>query len=224
MTHGTDDAPVRGRQRLAGAAFMVSGLGLVVHIVVGLPLWITVPGGLVLVVALLAWVGALTGLDLRPVLVPGATAGVLATVAYDLSRIAAVKVLGSDLQPFEAWRFFGAALVGESASLTARWAAGGLFHVINGVAFALAYTVWFGRRGPVAGIAWGLFLEAFMLGLYPGWLVISAYRPFLAVSLIGHVAYGATLGVTARALLRRGDRAGPTPDALRVRGGGADGG
>jgi hypothetical protein len=42
-----------------------------------------------------------------------------------------------------------------------------------------------------------------MLGLYPGWLHIESYAPFLAVSVVGHVVYGATLGAGAPRLLRR---------------------
>jgi hypothetical protein len=68
----------------------------------------------------------------------------------------------------------------------------------------VAYTTWFADRGVQAGIAWGLFLEVFMLGLYPGWLDIADYAPFLVVSLAGHVVYGAVLGAGARALARRG--------------------
>lgn len=207
MQAGTDLRPLRGRQRLTGALFLVSGVALVVHIIVGLPLWLTFPGGLVMAVVLLRWAGAFTGLDLRPLVSVGVTAGVVATAAYDLSRITVVTVFDLSVGPFEAFRFFGQGLLGPAAPVTAHWIAGGLFHVTNGLAFATAYTIWFGTRGIGTGIAWGLFLEAFMLGLYPGWLHIEAYAPFLAVSLIGHVVYGATLGAGARRLLPAGGSA-----------------
>ncbi len=96
-----------GRQRLVGVLFLVSGAGLVVHIVVGLPLWLTVPGGLLAVVALLAWVGAFTGVNLAPMVRSGLLAGAVATVAYDLSRVVVVAVLDLSVRPFEAWPLFG---------------------------------------------------------------------------------------------------------------------
>lgn len=113
-----------GRQRLIGGLFLVSGAGLVVHVAVGLPLWVTVPGGLVLVAALLGWVGAFAGLDLRPILRSGVAAGATATLAYDLSRVAVVELFGLRTRPFEAWWFFGRALVGDGTSVTAHWITG----------------------------------------------------------------------------------------------------
>lgn len=188
-----------GRQRLIGTLFLVSGAGLVVHILVGLPLWLTVPGGLLAVVAFLRWVGAFTGVDLAPVVRSGLLSGAAATVAYDLSRILVVSALDLPVRPFAAWPLFGRALIGDAPD-GALLAVGFAFHLVNGLGFAVAYTAWFADRGVRAGIAWGLFLEAFMLGLYPGWLNIADYGPFLVVSLAGHVVYGAVLGLGARAL------------------------
>ncbi len=192
-----------GRRRFVGLLFLVSGAGLVAHILVGLPLWVTVPGGLALVGTFLLWIGAFTGVDLRPIVRSGLLVGVVATAAYDASRVAVVALLDLPVQPFAAWPLFGAALIGEATPAFARTAAGFGFHVVNGLAFAVAYTAWFASRGVLAGIAWGLFLEAFMLGLYPGWLNIADYGPFLVVSLVGHVVYGAVLGAGAQVLARR---------------------
>lgn len=155
------------RQHLVGALFLVSGAGLVVHILVGLPLWVTVPAGFVLTAAFLRWAGAFTGVDLRPLVRRGLLAGALATAAYDASRVVVVEVLDLAVRPFAAWPLLGQALIGEGAPMTARWVAGAGFHVLNGLAFAVAYTAWFAGRGVAVGVAWGLFLEAFMLGLYP---------------------------------------------------------
>jgi hypothetical protein len=181
----------------------MTGAGLVAHIVVGLPLWLTVPVGLLGVGTLFTAIGAFTDLDMPRALLPGVVSGAVAVAAYDAVRLLVVGVFDLSVEPFEAWRFFGQGLIGAGAPDTAHWVAGAAFHVTNGLCFAVAYSLWFGRRGVVAGIAWGLFLEAFMLGLYPGWLGISAYLPFLAVSLTGHVAYGATLGLLAPRLLDR---------------------
>lgn len=89
---------------------------------------------------------------------------------------------------------------GASTDL-AKWV-GTVFHFVNGVTFAIAYAVWFGRRSWWWGIVFGLGLEAFMLAIYPGWLDIRAIGEFTSISVVGHVCYGATLGGTV-AWLRR---------------------
>ncbi len=186
------------RDRSGGALFLVTGAGLVIHIVVGLPLWLTVPGGTLLAIAVLSWLNVLTGSKLREPVSIGLRAGAIATLGYDMTRVAVVHLFSLHTKPFVAWPHFGSAIVGAGASETARWVAGGLFHLTNGLAFAIAYTYWFRDRGPLAGIAFALVLECFMLGLYPGWLKISDYAPFVFVSLTGHLFYGTTIGVLAR--------------------------
>jgi hypothetical protein len=47
-------------------------------------------------------------------------------------------------------------------------------------------------------VLFGLALEAVMLGLYPAWLQIPNMREFASMSVVGHVAYGGTLGFLAR--------------------------
>ena len=87
-------------------------------------------------------------------------------------------------------------------------AAGVAFHVLNGLSFGLAYLLVFGRLALrsrrlalASGVGWGLFLEAFQVTLYPGWLSIAAYREFVTISALGHVVYGATLGLLGRRVL-----------------------
>jgi hypothetical protein len=45
-----------------------------------------------------------------------------------------------------------------------------------------------------------------MITLYPGWLNIEKVDELALVSILGHVAFGATLGLTARMLLDEGRR------------------
>ncbi|WP_148234359.1 hypothetical protein [Cellulomonas flavigena] len=118
---------------------------------------------------------------------------------------------GEHVSPFKAFPFFGQALLGEAGE-SLHLGAGIAFHLLNGIAFGIAYVVWFGRRPVWVGIAYALGLEAFMLALYPGWLDIKALEEFTQMSVLGHVVYGATLALTARWLLVRGDaRAGASP-------------
>lgn len=208
MSITPDDTSVEGArppplpERLGGVLFFATGAALVTHIVFGLPLWATFFGGVVLAALTLSWLARRVGVDLNRVIRVGLTSGAIATAAYDLSRIAIVGLAGLDSRPFAAWPLFGAALIGEQATSATQWIVGGAFHVTNGLAFAVAYTYWFAGRGPIAGIAFALVLEGFMLSLYPGWLNISSYAPFVIMSLTGHLVYGSVLGILARRMSR----------------------
>jgi hypothetical protein len=133
----------------------------------------------------------------------GAVAGVAALAAYDVSRWVLVEVLGFRLGPFEAFAGFGRALWGAGAQGWWVTASGVAVHVANGLGFAMGYTLLARRPGPASGIAFALGLEVAMVALYPDWLRIQAVDEFLQVSMVGHLAYGATLGWASRAVLRR---------------------
>lgn len=191
-----------------GAAFMATGAALVVHIVTDVPLWLTAASavaaaGCVLLLAVRRHPqGRAAG---RRVLVTGLVAAGAALVAYDATRYAVFTAFGYETGPFKAFVHFGAGLVGESASETTHWVAGTAFHVINALTFGIAYTIVAGRRGVLAGVAFGLGLEAAMIAFYPAWLQIPNLQEFLQMSIVGHVAYGGVLGVVAR---RRLEKAG----------------
>ncbi|HCT76958.1 MAG TPA: hypothetical protein DGG94_22120 [Micromonosporaceae bacterium] len=192
-------------ERLVAAVFLASGAALLVYILAGVSLrWTFVALGLgaagVLVVVLRrlspdrrSW--------LKRRIAVGAVAGFVATVAYDAVRIALVEFAGLKLRPFEAWRLFGLALAETEQSSTAIFLLGTGFHLVNGVAFGIAFTVAFGRKGIWAGVVWAFVLETFMVSVYPGWLGLKALDEFLSVSITGHVAYGTVLGWLAKSLL-----------------------
>ncbi|MGY6502146.1 MAG: hypothetical protein ACXIVQ_14780 [Acidimicrobiales bacterium] len=209
-TSDTTVEPPEGEQfgRFEGAAFLATGAGLVAHILFDVWLWLSV---------LTAVTGAALVLDLarrrhpkglaagRRQLLIGFAAAAVAVIAYDVSRLFLVNVLGFHIDPFKAFPFFGAGLIGQDASNTAHWIAGTVFHFVNGITFGIAYTIWLGRRGVVWGIGYGLGLEAIMIGLYPAWLQIDAMAEFTTVSVFGHIAYGAALGYFAKRWLERAD-------------------
>jgi hypothetical protein len=198
---------------MLAALAMFSGAALLLYILAGISLRISLTAGLIVV---------LTGLSLTlrrsaPAerrlitrgLGAGATAGVLATMAYDLSKAGLSVVDPSPFNPFHVIHVFGELLVGRGASETAVVATGAGFHLLNGTMFGVAYTFMFARdgaislrRGVTTGIGWGIFLELFQLTLYPGWLDIRTYGEFATISALGHVVYGATLGTVVRSLLR----------------------
>ena len=189
--------------------FLATGASLVIYIVSGVSLL----GATLAAVATVAGFGRWRWAQLSPperltlarTLRVGVIAGGLATVAYDGFRYLIIEVLSISFWPFDIFTHFGRGLVGADAPEALVTAAGVLFHVANGVGFATAYTVAFGRSGWVAGIVWAMCLEVMMVSFYPGWLNMKALDEFLQVSVFGHFVYGSVLGYTSRRLLTRGD-------------------
>jgi hypothetical protein len=142
----------------------------------------------------------------------GLVAGVVATIAYDVVRYTVVAWAGFSLDPFHAWSLFGAALVGTDASAGTRLAVGTVYHLVNGVGFAVAFTLVVRRPTLVLGLAWGLALELTMVWLYPQWMRIAQLQEFVTVSVLGHLAYGGALALTARRLLERAPGSDTVPD------------
>jgi hypothetical protein len=213
---------VKGRDKWIAALFLPSGAALLVYILGGVSLrWaslaLVLGAAVVLALALRRmtperrrWAGRRMAI--------GAVSGFAATVAYDVVRLALVELAGLELRPFEAWRLFGISLAGEGLSSTTVMIVGTAFHLCNGIAFGIAYTVAFGHRGPWTGILWAFVLEGLMVSVYPGWLQLKALDEFLSVSVLGHVAYGTTLGIVARSLLRssRWGEHDHNPDSVAV--------
>jgi hypothetical protein len=141
--------------------------------------------------------------DLRRRLGAGLIAGVVATLCYDVFRFILIKVTGIHFWPFDIFHVFGRGLLGEEA--VGLWVSilGFLFHVANGVGFAVAYAVAFGHKGILYGIIWALILEAMMVTVYPGWLGLKALGEFLSVSVFGHLVYGVCIGYISRRFIVR---------------------
>ena len=190
---------------LVAAVFLASGAALLVYILAGLSLrWTFVALGLgaaAVVWAMMRRASPERRNWLARRIAVGAIAGFAATLAYDAVRLALVEFAGLQLRPFEAWRLFGLALAETQRSTTLVFVLGVLFHLCNGVAFGIAFTVAFGRKGIWAAIVWALVLETFMVSVYPGWLGLKALDEFLTVSVTGHLAYGAVLGWLAKSIL-----------------------
>jgi hypothetical protein len=140
----------------------------------------------------------------------GAVAGVLATLAYDVARVALAEIDPSPYRPFEAITRFGQLLLASEARDAPVVLAGALYHALNGATFGIAFILLFAANGQkgflmtaLLGSGWGLFLEMFQLALYPNWLGIRYLNEFVSISATGHIAYGLTLAVVGRGLLRR---------------------
>lgn len=136
--------------------------------------------------------------NLRHRLISGLTGGFLATAAYDSSRYLLSLLFSSDIWPFEAIPLFGQLLIGRSFSREYILATGALYHLINGIAFGIAYSILLASKGRLAGILWALGLEAVMLVVYPNWLNIKFFEEFVSISVLGHIIYGFVLGMVCR--------------------------
>lgn len=195
--------------RVLGASALFTGVALLIHLLAGYSLPLALAGTtLVLIAAVVAvWTRARaeTRGRLLRVAAVGLAAALVATAVYDLTKLILARLEPSPFNPFGAIPIFGSLLTGAEASTRLALAAGVTFHVVNGLCFGLAYCFLFGRRGAVAGILWGLFLETFQLILYPDWLGITLWQEFARISALSHVAYGAVLGALCRRGLRNVD-------------------
>ena len=124
----------------------------------------------------------------------GFISGLVGTVTYDLTRIFGlfVKFTGFDII-----HKFGLLITGSSELTLISGTVGWAYHFLNGGIFGISFALMVGRHATVLiGIVWGLLLEAAMIITYPptfginmGWGTVG-----LTFSLLGHIAYGATLG------------------------------
>lgn len=210
---------VRGRwgklfPNILGMGALFSGVALVVHILTGFSLAIglmVTAGALITAIAVLfIRLPVQRRRYILQMAAIGAVTGVVATVCYDSAKFVLSQLDPSPYNPFELSYTFGVLLIGNSAPHALTLAVGIGFHVLNGISFAVAFCFLFGRRGIIAGVLWGVFLEMFQLTLYPGWLDIRFFREFAAIGSLSHLVYGAVLGLGCRYGLRRlGARLGP---------------
>lgn len=201
---------------LLAALPLATGAALVVHILAHVSLGLALLGAALIVGALgvFSWRNltpeARTILARRALI--GLLAGLLATLCYDGSRWLVVTVFHDTFWPFDVFPVFGYAIVGSDVTRSTAAIIGTVYHYANGLLFAVAYTILFGPRGWWAGILWALGLETLMLSLYPGWLHPKAFAEFVSVSFVGHIVYGAVLGIGSQQLLfwqqRRHDGSG----------------
>ncbi len=187
---------------LLGIAAMASGAGVITYILARISL---LGGfGLAVLVQIVAFVTVWSQASLiergrlSRIASAGLLSGVLATSIYDLTKFALSHLDATVYDPFQAIRMFGIALLGPSASAISGYSVGAAYHTFNGVMFGVGFAFLLGRRGVLAGIAWGFFLEAFQLALFPGWLHIEAFQEFARVSALSHLAYGAVLGLLCK--------------------------
>ncbi len=186
---------------------LFTGIALIVHVVtmISLGLALIVLGVIVATAGWLVW-RRLPDNARQEVLRRvgyGAIAGAAATPVYDLSRLIVVNLFHTAFWPFDIFPIFGQAIAGPQLSFSAATAVGVIYHYGNGIFFAIAYAIVFASRPWWTGVLWALGLEALMLSIYPGWLHPKAFGELVSISMLGHVAYGITLGSVTYLLWRR---------------------
>lgn len=185
---------------------LTSGLVLIAFAVFKLPVWPVTLGLVVFGIAVWTIVVARLTSSERRHLVRlvgnGAVAGLLATLVYDATRYGLVALMSWSISPFAAFERFGQAMLGAQATGPSVILAGAAFHLTNGIAFGASYAIFVRRPSIATGIAWALTLEILMLLVYPELLGAALPGEFLPMSVAGHLAFGATLGVFMRRRFR----------------------
>ena len=190
-------------RKLLAALFLSTGASLLVYVLFSVSLGLALAFAFVLIAGLLGFylynMDAVRRAAFLRQLGKAIVIGLLATAAYDLSRVIVVFTLGWNLSPFKAFPYFGQAIAGEDIAHSTAFAVGMIYHIINGIFFSISYCLLLGGRHWFFGILWALGLELLMFSIYPTWLNLDAVLvEFTVVSVSGHLVFGAVLGVLAR--------------------------
>ncbi len=188
---------------LVGLAALASGAALVICIFIGasLALMLFLLGTAAILTVWFKWLK--TEPNRRPVLkaqlITGLISGVAATAPYDFTRLLLTQLGQLSFYPFETFNIFGQLIIGEGLPRFLTFTIGALYHLCNGVSFAISYNFLLGGKHWAYGVMCAFGLEAAMLTIYPGWLDLEAVmQEFIAVSVFGHIAYGIALGVISQ--------------------------
>ena len=153
---------------------------------------------LVVVVAIGVWAQRVARQPFFNRLAVGVIAGFIATLAYDGVRWAIQETAPLDYDGFRSISIFGSLILSKPETALDARIAGRTYHFWNGISFGVMYALVAGPARWYWGLAWGMALEMMMIGIYPVAFAIQRSDPaFLAISMTGHAAYGAVLGLLA---------------------------
>lgn len=125
----------------------------------------------------------------------GASAGLLATLAYDAVRPVLRQLFGFDFNPYRAMTVFGELMTGLPGAHAAAQLAGWSYHFWNGISFGMMYALMRPRGGMVTGFVWAMILQGAMMAAYPAFLQARLNDPgFLTMGIVGHGLWGIVLG------------------------------
>ncbi|MFQ5855306.1 MAG: hypothetical protein ACE5LU_06660 [Anaerolineae bacterium] len=135
-------------------------------------------------------------------LVTGAWGGLAATLAYDLIRYVLWKGGVFSFNPFLSHPIFGMLITGYPVESVTAIVIGWAYHFWNGFGFGTMYTLVAGRARWYYAVVWAMFLEIGWLTALPSTLQFKLNPELIALSLIGHGAYGIALGFIAQRFIR----------------------
>lgn len=125
----------------------------------------------------------------------GAKWGLIATLAYDAVRPVLLAALQLEFNPYRAIPLFGALATGRPSTDGMAIGIGWLYHFWNGITFGMMFALARPRGGWLAGLIWGLGLQALMMWAYPDLLQVRLDDPgFLVSTIVGHSLWGVVLG------------------------------
>lgn len=214
----------RTRRRHAALTFVafcaasVSGVAILLHAAGWLPMYFLVDSLALPSLVLLLALGVIARRIVAPLffarLVTGAWASLAATAAYDVVRLVLWKGGVFHFNPFMTHPIFGRLITGLPETTATAIAVGWAYHVWNGFGFGVMYTLVAGASRWWYALVWSAFLEAAWLTALPSTLHFKLRPEFVALSVIGHGAYGITLGMLSQRRLwdgENGPNAAPAP-------------
>jgi hypothetical protein len=191
---------------IAVLAAALSGVAILLHALgaVHLAFSVVVAAPLTVVILAAVWAGARprTWRIVVQRLAGGLFAGAMGLLAYDAIRWLLLVSGTVPFNPFRAIEVFGLLILRADTDTPLTRAVGWAFHLWNGLSFAAMYTLALGRGRWWWAIAWAMALEIAMLSTYPSLFRLRLEWPFVTVSLVGHLAYGVALGLTARGAVK----------------------
>lgn len=178
-----------------------SGLAIILHVLgwlaLGPALTILAPLTILVLAGAVGRADSLREQILLNRIVGGLLAGFAGLVAYDAIRALILMSGIVPFNPFRAIEVYGLLILDTQNETPLTKALGWGFHIWNGLFFAVMYTVALGRGRMIWAIGWGLLLEVAMLATYPSMFQMAMDGAFIFIGVIGHLAYGVTLGLVA---------------------------
>jgi hypothetical protein len=182
---------------------MMGGMMAAQPVMRGYTLYVLIPALVILAIVTLVSLGRYPALANR--ILVGIVAGVAGTVALDVVRLAGFAI---HWMPANLPTMFGMLILGEQATRQQMELVGYVYHFLNGIGFALLYTLVLGRGRWEWGVVWGLIIWLLMM-VTPPMLMMGVgpfgvnFGPGLAVAtFFAHVAFGAVLGIVAQRWVR----------------------
>jgi hypothetical protein len=189
------------------AAASLSGMAILLYAFAGVHLAfsVTIMAPMTVVMILCVWTRAKP--PAREIfiqrLAAGLFCGVAGLIAYDGVRWLILISGTVPFNPFRAIEVFGLLILKVDVDTWITKTVGWLFHIWNGLSFAVMFTLAVGRGSLLWAIIWSLMLELAMVSTYPSIFRLWLDLPFLVVSLSGHLAFGVALGLAARGAVRK---------------------